>query len=103
MQGLLNLSARHGGPERNGRMPILETEADPHYPGNMIERIAKLEQIAADTASAIANLRAEMRPMRTETAAEFRAVGSEIRTQFYWLLGAFGAMFAIMAHGFQWL
>ena len=106
-------------------MPILETETDPHYPSDMIERVARLEQIAANTSAAIVDLRselralrsemvggnqslrtemvAEFRSMRAETAAEFRAIRSDMRTQFYWLLGAFGAMFAIMAHGFHWL
>ena len=53
-----------------------DTATDSRYPYEMGERIAKLEQIAENTAAVLTDMRADIRDLRRET-----------RTQFYWLLG----------------
>ena len=52
-----------------------DAATDSRYPYYMGERIAKLEQIAENTA-VLTDMRADIRDLRRET-----------RTQFYWLLG----------------
>ncbi|HUB14270.1 MAG TPA: hypothetical protein VMB34_20125 [Acetobacteraceae bacterium] len=104
-------------------MPDLPVEpGNPgRYPADMESRVAVLEQIARTTTEGLAQI---MRGMETQRA-EFRAledrlerridlVASQQRSDFRWLLGvmlagfttllgAFGAMLGVMAHGFHWL
>jgi hypothetical protein len=73
-------------------------------------RVAVLEQIAHDTATALADIRAELRLMRTEMQ-QGRSDTQQLRTQlhddFRWLLrfmiGGFVGVFALLAHGLHWL
>lgn len=91
-------------------------------------RVAVLEEIARNTATALADIRAELRQQRQDTAAgfaalhgdmqalrsEMQALRREAREDFRFLMrvmiGGFGAVvagfaavLAVMAHGFHWL
>jgi hypothetical protein len=88
---------------------------------DMPSRVAVLEQIARETHDAIGELRAEMQALRADIAAEMRAtradmaaMRAEARADYRWLpvimlagfgtmLAAYGALLAVMAHGFHWL
>ena len=90
-------------------MPDLPVEpASPgRYPADMESRVSVLEQIARTTAITLDRIE-----RRQDTlAAELRA---ELRSDFRWLLGImlggftmmlgmFGALLGVMAHGFHWL
>jgi hypothetical protein len=76
-------------------------------------RVAVLEQIARDTATGLADIRSELRQMRTEFRTELQGLRTDIREQsrelradFRWLLrftiGGFVGMFALLAHGLHW-
>jgi hypothetical protein len=73
-------------------------------------RVAVLEQIARDTATALADIRAELRGLRTEIGGLRTEVG-QVRTQlhgdFLWLfrftIGGFVGVLALFAHGLHWL
>jgi hypothetical protein len=60
------------------------------------ERVAVLEQIARETVAGLADIRTELRQMRTEARSDFR-----------WILGIVLAgnagLLGVMAHGFHWL
>ena len=98
------------------------------YPGDMESRVAMLGQIARTTTEGLAQIvrgmeaqRAEFRTLEDRLgrridllAADQRALAAEHRADFRWLLGvmlagfttllgAFGAMLGVMAHGFHWL
>jgi hypothetical protein len=92
---------------------------------DMPSRVAVLEQIARETLVALQDLRAEIRGLRTDMQAGFAAQRSDMlgevhglrgelgaqrtesRADYRWLLGimlgGFGALLAVMAHGFHWL
>ena len=74
---------------------------------DMPSRVAVLEQIAREVRDGIGDLRAEMRALRTDMQAGFAAQRAESRADYRWLLGimlgGFGALLAVMAHGFRWL
>jgi hypothetical protein len=102
------------------------------YPADMESRVAVLEQIARTTTAALdriergmgtqkSELQSELRVFREHIerrldmqAADLRTLSAEHRADFRWLLGvmlagfatmlgAFGAMLGVMAHGFHWL
>jgi hypothetical protein len=69
-------------------------------------RLAVLEQIARDTATGLADIRAELRLIRTEMQGlrnDIQQQGKELRGDFRWLLrftiGGFVGMFALLARG----
>jgi hypothetical protein len=72
-------------------------------------RVAVLEQIARDTATALGDIRAELRLLRTETQglrSDIQEQGKELRGDFRWLfrftIAGFVGMFALLAHGSHW-
>jgi hypothetical protein len=69
-------------------------------------RLAVLEQIAADIRQALIDIRADIRDLRNEVHDFRNAVHSEMWRNFRWLLGVmlggFGGMFALLAHGLHW-
>jgi tRNA threonylcarbamoyladenosine modification (KEOPS) complex Pcc1 subunit len=68
-------------------------DTNPTPPKSDLEpRVAVLEQIARDTAIILAEIRADIREMR-----------SAMRTDFRWLLAALAALLGVMAHGFHWI
>jgi len=98
------------------------------YPADMESRVAVLEQIARTTTAALERIERGMDTQKSELraledrvvrrldmqAADLRALSAEHRADFRWLLGvmlagfatmlgAFGAMLGVMAHGFHWL
>ncbi len=67
---------------------------------------AKQEALAADLRSLAADQRAlaaDQRALATEQRADFRWLLGVMLAGFTMLLGAFGAMLGVMAHGFHWL
>ena len=79
-------------------MPDLPVEStgSRRYPAHMESGVAVLEQIARTTTASLDRLE-----RRTE------AIATELRSDFRWLLGimlgGFGAMLGVVAHGFHWL
>ncbi len=91
------------------------------YPGDMESRVAVLEQIARTTTEGLAQIvrgmeaqRAEFRTMQDRLERRMDLLAADQRADFRWLLGvmlagfttllgAFGAMLGVMAHGFHWL
>jgi hypothetical protein len=73
-------------------------------------RLAVLEQIARDTATALADIRAELRLMRTEMQDMRKQQHEDLRWLIGIMFGVFGltltgfvGLLAVMAHGFHWL
>lgn len=58
----------------------------------MEARVAKLEAAVEHIQRDISDIRVDIRQMR-----------GDMRTQFYWTIGGFAAMLAVMAKGFGWL
>ena len=81
----------------------VESAIPGRYPADMESRVAVLEQIARTTTAGLDRIerRVDMQ------AADIRALAAEHRSDFRWLLGTllggFGAMLGVMAHGFHWL
>jgi len=73
------------------------------YPASMDARVAVLEQIARTTTATLERMERRLDSMdrRIDT------VITDQRADFRWLLGVmlggFGAMLGVMAHGFHWL
>jgi hypothetical protein len=59
-------------------------------------RVAVLEQIARDTATALADIRTELRGLRTELREDLRDIRQAQRSDFRWLLGIMLGGFAIV-------
>ncbi|MBV9736154.1 MAG: hypothetical protein JO209_09615 [Acidisphaera sp.] len=68
----------------------------------MESRVAVLETIARNTESALAEIRSELRGMRTSIDAELRDIRAAQARDFRWMLAAFAALLGVMAHGFHW-
>jgi hypothetical protein len=65
-----------------------------------------MDMFAAKQAALAADLRsvaADQRSMAAEERADFRWLLGVMLAGFTTLLGAFGAMLGVMAHGFHWL
>ncbi len=79
-------------------MPDTPVEPSPsgRYPADMESRVAVLEQIARTTVASLEQIERRI-----------DGLASEHRRDFLWLLGmmlgGFGAMLGVMAHGFHWL
>jgi hypothetical protein len=65
-------------------------------PNDLSSRVAVLEQIARDTATALADIRTELRGLRTELREDLRDIRQAQRSDFRWLLGIMLGGFAIM-------
>jgi hypothetical protein len=73
------------------------------YPVSMEARVAVLEQIARTTSGALERIERRL----DSVDRRINAVVTDQRADFRWLLGimlgGFGAMLGVMAHGFHWL
>ncbi len=73
------------------------------YPVSMEARVAVLEQIARTTSGALERIERRL----DSVDRRIDAVVTDQRADFRWLLGimlgGFGAMLGVMAHGFHWL
>ena len=73
------------------------------YPVSMEARVAVLEQIARTTSGALERIERRL----DSVDRRIDAVVTDQRADFRWLLGimlgGFGAMLVVMAHGFHWL
>jgi len=70
----------------------IERQGGPPHSSDMEARVAVLETMARSTEAALADIRAELRDIRSAQARDFR-----------WMLAAFAALLGVMAHGFHWL
>ena len=59
-------------------------------------RVAVLEEIASSTKTMLAEIKADLRDLRSESRSDYR-------WQMGLMLGGFGALLGAMAHGFHWL
>ena len=75
------------------------TPGGPGDNGGMEARVAKLEAAVEHIQRDISDIRTDIRDIR----GELRGVHSAMRTHFYWMIGAFAAVLAVMAKGFGWL
>lgn len=60
-----------------------------------MDRLAVLEEIASSTKAILADIRADIRDLRSESRSDYR-------WQMGLMLGGIGAMLGVMAHGFHW-
>ncbi len=74
----------------------IEPPGPGRYPLDMESRVAVLEQIARTTSASLERIERRMDLLAADQRADFR-----------WLLGimlgGFGALLGVMAHGFHWL
>ena len=81
----------------------LEPAGGGRYPSDMESRVAVLEQIARTTAAGLERLERRFDTVDQRMDSFMR----EQRADFRWLmgimLGGFGALLGIVAHGFHWL
>ena len=88
----------------------VEPAAPRPYPSDMESRVAVLEQIARTTSATLERLERRIDLL----GAQILAVQEGQRTDFRWLLGVilagfgtmiglFGGLLGVMAHGFHWL
>ncbi len=95
----------------------VEPSGGGRYPAEMESRVAVLEQIARTTAASLERIERRLDAMVgrfTGLEGRFAAIdrridslASEHLAEFRWLLGimlgGFGAVLGVMAHGFHWL
>jgi hypothetical protein len=92
----------------------LEPAGSGRYPADMESRVAILEQIARATTDSLARIERRLDGMDDRMQRRFDALVAEHRADFRWLLGVmlsgfaavlggFGAVLGVMAHGFHWL
>ena len=92
----------------------LEPASGGRYPADMESRVAILEQIARSTVASLERIERRLDSLDTRTSAwfdtidrRFDLVDTAYRGDFRWLLGimlgGFGALLGVMAHGFRWL
>lgn len=67
------------------------------------KRVAVLEQIARDTATALSDIRADLRGLRSDLRDDFRWLLRVMLGGFITVLGGFITVLGVMAHGFKWL
>ena len=81
----------------------VEPSSAGRYPGDMESRVAVLEQIAKTTTTGLERLDRRIDGLDRR----IDSLTAEQRSDFRWLLGimlgGFGAMLGVMAHGFHWL
>lgn len=81
----------------------LEPAGGDRYPSDMESRVAVLEQIARTTIASLDRLERRGEAQAAEQRTEFRWLLGIMLGGFTAVLGAFGAMLGVMAHGFRWL
>jgi hypothetical protein len=76
----------------------------------MESRVAVLEQIARATTAGLERIErrmdlqtAELRMLSAEHRSDFRRLLGGMLAGFATMLGAYGALLGVMAHGFHWL
>ena len=76
-------------------------------PNDIPARVAVLEEIARQTRETMADLRTDLRQSFADLRAEIRDLRSESRSDYRWqmglMLGGFGALLGVVAHGFHWI
>ena len=97
---------------------MLDTPLEPasggQYPADMESRVAILEQIARSTVASLERIERRLEGLDTRTSARFDTIDRRFdlldtayRGDFRWMLGlilgGFGALLGVMAHGFHWL
>jgi len=65
-------------------------------------RVAVLEQIARDTATALQDIRAELRQLRSDMNTEIRELRRELRWLLRLMIGGFVGTWALLGHGSHW-
>lgn len=65
-------------------------------------RVAVLERIAQETATALADIRAELRLMRSEMQQLRSQQHDDIRWLLRLMIGGFVGTWALLAHGLHW-
>ena len=65
-------------------------------PNDIPARVAVLEEIAASTKTILAEIKADLRDLRSESRSDYR-------WQMGLMLGGFGALLGVVAHGFHWI
>ena len=82
--------------------PPVDRAGQAPYAAGMEAWVAVLEQIARSTEAVLQDIRADIRDIRIE----LRTMRTEAKADYRWLLGmmvgASGAILAVMAHGFHW-
>jgi hypothetical protein len=85
-------------------------QGDGPYPPGMESRVAVLEQIARTSVATAERIERRFDAIDRRFDAvdrRFESLSAEHRADFRWLLGimlgGFGAMLGVMAHGFHWL
>ena len=73
------------------------------YPDDMDSRVAVLEQIARTTVAGLERIERRVESLAAEQRTEFRWLMGIILGGFVAVIGGFGAMLGVMAHGFHWL
>jgi hypothetical protein len=92
----------------------LEPGGGGRYPADMESRVAVLEQIARVTTASLERIERRLDAMDERTQRRLDALSAEHHADFRWLLGVmlgglatmlggFGALLGVMAHGFHWL
>ncbi len=88
----------------------LEPGSGGRYPPDMESRVTALEHLARSTAATLERIERKFDAIDRRFEVIDRridALASEHRADFRWLLGVmlggFGAMLGVMAHGFHWL
>ena len=86
-------------------MPDLPVEPAPpgRYPADVETRVAVLEQIARTNTASLERLERRVDALAAEQRADFRWLVGIMLGGFATMIGGFGAMLAVMAHGFHWL
>lgn len=70
---------------------------------NLEPRVAVLEQIAADTRSALARIEHRLDALDKRQHTDFLALLTIMLSGFVAMLGGFAGLFGVMAHGFKWI
>ena len=76
---------------RPGDQALAGDGGGPHDP-HMEARVAKLESTCEHILRELVEMKQDVRELRKNSRADF-----------YWMLGGFAAMLAVMAHGFHWI
>jgi hypothetical protein len=73
------------------------------YPSDMESRVAVLEQIARTTSTTLERMERRLDQMGAEQRADFRWLLGVMLAGFGTMIGLFGGLLGVMAHGLHWL
>lgn len=73
----------------------LPPPGEPPYGGNMEARVAVLEQIAVSTKEVLAEIKRDIRDIKTDQRTDFRVVFGAV-------IAASIGLATLIAHGFKW-